>query len=395
MTGPGPGEEPYTGPPPTLRPGPGQWQPVYGPPAPWQWAPGWPPPSPWQQPPVAWQQPPSPWQQPPPPGVRWAPPPGTPPHDVPQSFLLVMRTRTWAWWRPLAGLLLFVVVYLVLLAATAVAGMLSLVASGVDLEALPDLEVVEFTDPWALLLMNTSLIVAIPCVWIVWVALHGMRIGWSSSVLGRFRWRLVPPYVLTALAVLGTGIGLSVLIGFLVGGEDVTGPVPSFGWLLVVVLLTTPLQSAAEEYFFRGYLSQAIGGWIRHPVAGRLFAAVLTALVFAAMHGEQDLPAFLDRFAFGLTASAVVWLTGGLEAAIVFHSVNNVLVFVLAGALGAGVATDEAPQGTGGLYLLISLLAMAAYVLLVARSRGSLRPEIRTAAQDMRLMAGPVPAAAG
>ena len=41
----------------------------------------------------------------------------------------------------------------------------------------------------------------------------------------------------------------------------------------------------------------------------------------------------------------MVWLTGGLEAAIVLHAVNNVLVFVLAGALGEGVATEEVPDG--------------------------------------------------
>ena len=131
------------------------------------------------------------------------------------------------------------------------------------------------------------------------------------------------------------------------GDEEVTGPVPSLGWLLVVVLLTTPLQSAAEEYVFRGYLSQAIAGWIRAPQAGAVVAAVLSALLFAAAHGPQDPLTFLDRFAFGLAASAVVWLTGGLEAAIVLHAVNNVLVFVLAGTLGEGVATEEVPAGIG------------------------------------------------
>ena len=135
------------------------------------------------------------------------------------------------------------------------------------------------------------------------------------------------------------------LAGFLLGDEEVTGPVASFGWLLVVVVLTTPLQSAAEEYLFRGYLSQAIAAWVRHPAVGAVVAGVVTAALFSAAHLPPDLPTFLDRFAFGLAASAVVWLTGGLEAAIVLHAVNNVLVFVLAGALGEGVATQEVPDG--------------------------------------------------
>ena len=76
-----------------------------------------------------------------------------------------------------------------------------------------------------------------------------------------------------------------------------------------------------------------------------MVAGVLTAALFSAAHAPPDVPTFLDRFAFGLAASAVVWLTGGLEAAIVLHAVNNVLVFVLAGVLGEGVATEEVPAG--------------------------------------------------
>ncbi|HEY0127039.1 MAG TPA: CPBP family intramembrane glutamic endopeptidase [Blastococcus sp.] len=393
MTGPGsdPAADAYEGPPPTRPPeywpG-GQVAPpwgapgIAGPPAPW----GPPPWAPQQQ----WGTPP--WGPPaPPPAVRWAPPPGTPPHDEPRSFLQAMRARDWAWWRPLLGLLLLAVVYVALAVLTAVAGVLGLLAGGLDPGALPDLNVDELNDPWVLLFVNASLIVAIPCVWMAWAVAHGMGRGWSSSVLARLRLRLFLPFTLMALATLGIGIGLAVLGTFTVGEEDVTGPVPSLGWLLVVVLLTTPLQSAAEEYVFRGYLSQAIAGWIRAPRAGAVVAALLSALLFAAAHGPQDPVTFLDRFAFGLAASAVVWLTGGLEAAIVLHAVNNVLVFVLAGTLGEGVATEAVPAGIGIGFAVLSLVSMAAYVAVVARSRRRLQPETRTAAHDLRLPVAPPP----
>ena len=58
----------------------------------------------------------------------------------------------------------------------------------------------------------------------------------------------------------------------------------------------------------------------------------------------------------------MVWLTGGLEAAIVLHAVNNVLVFVLAGALGEGVATAGGPRRERLVLLLISVATVAAYV---------------------------------
>lgn len=371
------GEEPYAGPPPT-RP-PDGWRP---PPSP-----GW-----FPQPPSGWFPPSHPgwypaappgWRPAPPTAIRWAPPPGTPPHDVPQPFLLAMRARDWAWWRPVLGLLLFGAVYLVLNVIAAVVGLLGFLAAGADLGGLPDLAVTDLTDPWVLLFVNVSLIVAIPCVWMVWAVAHGMRIGWSSSVLARLRRHLFLPFTVRALATLGVAIAGSVAVG-IVAGDPVSGPVRSFGWLLVVVVLTTPLQSAAEEYVFRGYLSQAIAGWVRAPVAGAVLAAVVTATLFSAAHGPADVLTFLDRFAFGLAASAVVWLTGGLEASIVLHAVNNVLVFVLAGALGGGAAGEESSGATGLLELVITVVALAGYVLLVARSRKVFRPELRTAAQDLR-----------
>jgi membrane protease YdiL (CAAX protease family) len=308
--------------------------------------------------------------------MRWEPPPGTPPHDEPQPFLRAMRSRSWAWWRPIAGLALLSVVYLV----AAVALVLVALVTGIS----PDLAMLDLVDPGVLLVTNLSLILLIPTVWLAWAVAHGMPIGWSASVLARIRPRLFLPYTSMALGTLGVGILLSVGTGVLLDPGTVTGPVPDLGWLLLVVFLTTPLQSAAEEYLFRGYLSQMIAGWFRSHRIGALTAAVVTAAVFSLAHLPPDSLTFLDRFVFALAASATVWLTGGLEAAIVLHAVNNVLVFSLAGLLGDGIATGEVPTGSGILFVLITVVSMAGYVALVARSRERLRPESWTAAQDLR-----------
>jgi uncharacterized protein len=367
-------DEPYTGPPPTGPYGappyvPGALHGVHSLPATGAWA-G----------PVAWPLGPVPLQSgphsAPPPGVRLAPPPGTPPHDVPVPFLHAMRARDWRWWRPLLGLLLIAVVYTVAATVVVVAAFIT--------GAFPDLQLLDLVDPGVLLITNLSLIVAIPIVWLAWVAAHGMARGWSSSVLARLRWRLFLPFTLLSLPTLGAGILLTLLLGFLLEDGDVTGPSSSYVWLVLVVLLTTPLQSAAEEYVFRGYLSQAIAGWSRNPRTGAVVAGVLTAALFSAAHAPPDVWTFLDRFAFGLAASAVVWLTGGLEAAIVLHAVNNVLVFLLVGGLGDDVTSEAVPAGTGVLVVAVDLLAMAAYVALVARSRERLRPETVTGAEDLR-----------
>ena len=303
-------------------------------------------------------------------------PPGAPPFDVPQPYAWLMRARDWAWWRPLLGLLMFGVLY-------AVASILVVVA--VLLTGLvPVADLLELTDPGVLLLTNLSLIVAIPIVWAAWAVAHGLGRGWSSSVTGRLRWRLLLPLTWRALVTLGVGVVVTIGISLLEPGTTVTGPVPGYGWLLVVVLLTTPLQSAAEEFVFRGYLSQLVAAWFRTEHTGAVVAAVLTAAVFSAAHAPPDVLTFLDRFLFGLAASWVTRLTGGLEAAIVLHSVNNVAVFVLAGAVGGGVSTQSPPAGVFLLVVLLDAVALGAYVALVAAARRTLDPELVSPAVDLR-----------
>ncbi|MGY5885661.1 CPBP family intramembrane glutamic endopeptidase [Modestobacter lacusdianchii] len=288
-------------------------------------------------------------------------PPGAPPHATPQPYVLLMRARDWAWWRPVLGLLLFTVLYLV------AGGVLGVVVylSGVGL----DLAQQDLFDVAVLLITNLSLIVAIPIVWLCWLVPHGLRIGWSSSVRGRLRWRLFAPWTWRALATLGLAVAISLLVSVAASGVDVTGPTASFGWMLLVVLTTTPLQAAAEEYVFRGYLSQAIAGWIGRPQAGALVAGVSTAALFSLAHLPPDFESFLYRFAIGLALSAVVWLTGGLEAAIALHAVNNVVIFLLAGALGDRAAAVDPGGVLGWATTLLGIAGMAAFVAWVVVAR--------------------------
>ena len=135
-----------------------------------------------------------------------------------------MRTRDWAWWRPLLGLLMFAVLYAVASVVVVVAVLLT--------GLVPVADLLELTDPGVLLLTNLSLIVAIPIVWAAWAVAHGLGRGWSSSVTGRLRWRLLLPLTWRALATLGVGVAVTTGISLLEPGTAVTGPVPGYGWLL-------------------------------------------------------------------------------------------------------------------------------------------------------------------
>ncbi|NDI50170.1 CPBP family intramembrane glutamic endopeptidase [Goekera deserti] len=317
-----------------------------------------------------------PW--PPPPGGRPTTPPGAPPHDTPVPYLLAMRARDWAWWRPLLGLLLFTVLYVV-------AVVVVLVVVGFT-GVVPQLQLLDLLQPAVLLLTNATLIVAIPIVWACWAVAHGLRIGWSSSVLGRLRWRLVRPWTLRALATVAVAALVVVLFDVLVNGSG-AGPDSSFVWLALVVVTTTPLQAAAEEYVFRGYLSQTVAAWVRHERAGAVLAAVLTAALFSAAHAPPDVASFVLRFGFGLAASWVVWRTGGLEAAIVMHAVYNMTLFLAGGLIGTVAQTSSDPgSALVGTWLsaVVLLLGMAGFVHWVDRSRARLAPELLSPALDLR-----------
>ncbi len=162
--------------------------------------------------------------------------------------------------------------------------------------------------------------------------LHRRRATWIWSVSPGVRWRFLLACFL---------IGVVVLVGlqFLISGVPALKPQPDVVAFVVAILVTSPIQAAAEEVLFRGYLMQALGlVWRRE-----WFAVVGSALLFALFHGTQNLPLFFHRFFFGLLMGALVWRTGGLEASIGAHIANNLGAFIWA-ALTTSVAQARAIQ---------------------------------------------------
>jgi membrane protease YdiL (CAAX protease family) len=100
----------------------------------------------------------------------------------------------------------------------------------------------------------------------------------------------------------------------------------SWFFFLLLALLLTPLQCAAEELFFRGYFLQAMGRIFRHPFV----PAVLSSLLFTAphlfnpeavAHGLGILA--VTYFTMGFLLALVVLRDAGLELAIGLHTANN------------------------------------------------------------------------
>ena len=135
-------------------------------------------------------------------------------------------------------------------------------------------------------------------------------------------------------------VGVFFALGFLLPTSEPTKDiaVPAAGTLvglLAVILLTTPLQAAAEEVGFRGYLTQAVSSWFARPALGIAAGVAVSSTCFALAHGVQDAWLFGDRFAFALVASWLAWRTGGLEASVALHVMNNLVSLAFTASTGS------------------------------------------------------------
>ncbi len=271
--------------------------------------------------------------------VPWVPTPPARapfPHPEPREYHEMYRTWEYRWWRPVVGIVLLalgmVVVLPLVTLPVLVVGVLVEGGRQDFLDAFLSAGTFQELTPAGLLYLDLSLGGLILWTWLLVRVLHSMRPRWLASVTPGLRWR----FLLVCFGLAMAALLASFLVGLVVpqsGNPEVTSPNPLTGQaiaLLVVILLTTPLQAAGEEYAFRGYLLQAVGSLSRR----RWVALVVTALVFAMAHGLQNFPLFFDRFMFGLIAGWLVIRTGGLEAGIAMHVLNNYLAFGLAVAFG-------------------------------------------------------------
>jgi membrane protease YdiL (CAAX protease family) len=276
------------------------------------------------------------------------------------------------------SVLLLVLVFAVVPLIAGTLAFVALLAAGNSTEeATAVLDVTAETTPAGLAVLNIVIALAIPATWAVTWWLHRLKPRWLSSVGPRLRWRFL--FVCLALSVVALLASLAVsLLLPLAPGEAPVGEVNDFTSrtrdFMLVILLLTPLQAAGEEYLFRGYLTQAFGSLVWARRASQALAVLGPALIFALFHGlSQDAPVFFDRFAFGVVAGILVILTGGLEAAIAMHVLNNFLAFGLALAFGDLTTALTATGGSSWWMILSTLTQSLVYLGLatwVAKAMG-------------------------
>ncbi|MGD7707307.1 lysostaphin resistance A-like protein [Microlunatus sp. Y2014] len=298
--------------------------------------------------------------------------PGLPYHQA-------LRTPGTQWWRGALALLVFVVAGLII---NTIFGVIA-IAIDVGTGRVPAEQAGMVNTPVLLGLGSISLALLWPLAALVQWAFFGQRPRWINSVEGKFRWGWFLRVNLVLIPVMIVYLVITSL-------PVLQDPQPGQDWLwfLLIGLLITPFQAAGEEYGFRGLINRATATWSSNRWVAFAIGAVISGVLFTIAHAATDPWLNAYYFSFGAILCAVVWLTGGIEAAVAMHVVNNVVAIVLSSLTADLGGMFDRSAGTGGPFMLIQIGVMAilgAVMVLWARRR-----KLQALTTD-----GPTPAAPG
>lgn len=237
------------------------------------------------------------------------------------------RTPLWRWWRPVVALVVGALIFFGITILASVVGIGIDVATGRrTVEELRDTTQSNLKVTPALFLVNNlSLAAMIPVGMLLGLWFFKQRPGWLSSVTGRLRWGWLGRCFAVLLPLWVVYIGLETWLQSR-SPEGLGLAVNRDTWLLLVgILLTTPFQAAGEEYGFRGMINRALASFFTHRWIGLAVGAVVSSVLFMLSHLAEDIWLNIFYFCFGMIACGMTLRTGGLEAAIAMHVVNNLL----------------------------------------------------------------------
>lgn len=301
---------------------------------------------------------------------------------------LMRRSENYRWWRPLAftgiGIGFYGAALLIAILAMFIALIMNpLTWAAENPDDAPDQFLMDPTLNMATAtdfsMTMVSLIIMIPAVYLAYLLIGPKPVGLLISVAGKLRWRWFGLTLGASAILFAVYFGLSFGLGALGIGESEPVPASSLPadplFYALLVILLTPFQCAAEELVFRGAFMQVIGSWLKHP----LFAILLPVPFFTIGH-LYDVWGLLDVAAFAIAAGFLTWRTGGLEAAMAMHIINNTFLFLL-GAMGA-VDLNATESNPVSLVFSVCFMALLTFVLVKLADR-----------QGIARTAGPIPAA--
>jgi membrane protease YdiL (CAAX protease family) len=187
------------------------------------------------------------------------------------------------------------------------------------------------------------------------------------DIVGHWRWRLY----FQGLAIWFVVQSVLGLIDFLIApkGFSITASENTLT-LAASALIGLGIQTFAEEFFFRGMITQWLLLKFKNPVS----TAIASGIVFGACHIPNGLPQAMSALLFGIACALIAIRTGGLAFTCGLHLTNNVF-----GAV-ALVSTSDVFKNSPGLFTqntpglvwwdtMLSLATFAGLIWLVQQGR--------------------------
>ena len=217
--------------------------------------------------------------------------------------------------------------------------------------------------PWSMLIQR----------WLYGVegaSLHSVRSLFRPDVFGR-----------AFLVILPVWAVYLTLFSALAPQEEGHWPAGDLLVMFAVIILLAPLQSAGEEYGFRGLAFRIAASWGRGPRAALVLGVLVSSVLFTAAHLALDPWLNIYYFTMGVTLALITWRTGGLEIAVVVHAVNNTLIFLIAALMRDDLAEGmERSAGAGSPVMLVPCVLLVAITIVVWRRTRRTGPALTDAA---------------
>ncbi|HWU54319.1 MAG TPA: CPBP family intramembrane glutamic endopeptidase [Rhizomicrobium sp.] len=140
--------------------------------------------------------------------------------------------------------------------------------------------------------------------------------------------------------------------------------------LAVVAFIGILIQTFAEEFIFRGYMTQGLLLLLKQPLP----AAIVSGLLFGSLHIANGIPQALNATVFGIVCALIAIRTGGIALTFGLHLANNYFgaVAVVSGSDvfkgSPGIITQTTPHLLWW-DLFLAVLVLAAVPWLIFRRR--------------------------
>lgn len=283
-------------------------------------------------------------------------------------FLAQTQTGKNAWWRYVVAILLILAIWQAGGFVISGVTVLTAVLSGND-----PLRTFDSPGMFGYVLSLAGFAFLLLGTWVVNRWLHGRSVKSLTTPFARLSWKRI--LIAAGLWLVASGIA-SAIEAVLYPGRYVANPNPaSVLPYLLLGLVLIPLQTSAEEYFFRAYLLQATGRLFSQPI----LLSVLNGLLFAVPHlanpevGVAGVLLSVPIYAlFGFTFSYATLRTQTLEMALGMHAANNIYSAIITNHTTTALSTESffVIQTLDPVYGLISLTVVVIIFVVLLSMRG-------------------------